>query len=188
MVHCDAIERDTPTTTGGFMRRAFEMMAAYNDWANRRLYHACAQLDGEDLRAGLGAFFGSLHASLNHMLLADRIWLARLTEQVPPDLALDAILHEGFGELRQAREAEDKTLIAYVDGLDEAALTREITYAGISNPAKIRQPRWSALMHVFNHQTHHRGQCHAMLTRVAMEAPSFDLIAFQRETGMGLNS
>ena len=168
------------------MQALFEMMAAYNGWANRRLYDACAALKGDDLRAGLGAFFGSLHGTLNHLLVTDRIWMARLTGEPPPDLALDSILFEEFAALRQAREAEDARIIAFVEGLDAAVLTGEISYRRVTRPEPVRQPLWSALAHLFNHQTHHRGQCHAMLTRVAMEAPSFDLIEFQRETGMGM--
>ena len=170
------------------MIRSLEMMAAYNDWANRRLYDACGRLERDDLHAGLGAFFGSLHGTLNHLLVADRIWLARLAGEAPPALTLDEILHDDFADLRKARTAEDARLIAFVDGLGDDALAAEISYTTVIRPTTVRQPRWSALMHVFNHQTHHRGQCHAMLTRVATEAPGFDLIEFQRETGQGLSS
>jgi uncharacterized damage-inducible protein DinB len=161
------------------------MLAGYNAWANRRLYDACATLKDGDLRAGLGAFFGSLHGTLNHLLATDRIWLARFRGEVPPDLALDSVLHEGFAALRAAREAEDAGIEAYVATLGAAALDAEIAYRPVSRPETIRQPLWSALSHLFNHQTHHRGQCHAMLTRVATEAPSFDLAVYQRESGTG---
>jgi uncharacterized damage-inducible protein DinB len=165
----------------------FGMMAAYNDWANRRLYDACAHLEDDDLRAGLGAFFGSLHGTLNHMLVADRIWMARFLGEPTPDAQLDSILHEGFTDLRKARERQDAEIAAFVGDLDEGALQREVDYTTMVRPGNVRQPLWAALAHVFNHQTHHRGQCHAMLTRIAMEAPSFDLIQFQRDTGHGLS-
>ena len=166
----------------------FQMLAGYNAWANRRVYDTCAGLKDEDLFAGLGAFFGSLHGTLNHVLVTDRIWLARFTGETPPDLTLDAILHDSFAPLRAAREAEDARIVAYVDGLDAAALDAEIAYSRVGRTELIRQPLWSALAHLFNHQTHHRGQCHAMLTRVATEAPSLDLIEYQRETGAGLEA
>ena len=168
------------------MKPLFEMMAAYNQWANRRLYDACAALSTEERRAGLGAFFGSLHGTLNHILVADRLWMARLEGSEPPGDALDAVLHEKFVDLRTAREAEDARIAAYVTGLREAQLMEPIGYARVTRDERVTQPRWSALQHVFNHQTHHRGQCHAMLTRIATEAPSFDLVAFQRETGRGM--
>jgi uncharacterized damage-inducible protein DinB len=165
----------------------FAMMAAYNDWANRRLYDACAQLDDDDLRAGLGAFFGSLHGTLNHMLVADLLWMARFLGEPAPEAQLDTILHEGFTDLRKARETEDARIAAFVGDLDADALQSDLNYTTLVRPGSVRQPLWAALVHVFNHQTHHRGQCHAMLTRVAMEAPSFDLIQFQRDTGHGLS-
>ncbi|MGF1660146.1 MAG: DinB family protein [Rubrimonas sp.] len=170
------------------MLRQMTMMAAYNSWANRRLLDACQALSDSDLRAGLGAFFGSLHGTLNHMLVADRLWLARLRGDPPPDLALDAVLYERFADLRAAREAEDQRLGAHVSAMTPEALEAQITYRTVSKPATITQPVWAALAHMFNHATHHRGQCHAMLTRVATQAPALDLIFFQRETGLGLKS
>jgi uncharacterized damage-inducible protein DinB len=172
--------------SGGCMKRLFDMMAEYNSWANRRLYDACAALDSEERRAGLGAFFGSLHGTLNHLLVADRIWMARFEGAPAPEDPLDAELYEKFVELRSAREAEDARIVSHVAGLREAQIVEPIGYARVTGPERITQPRWAALQHFFNHQTHHRGQCHAMLTRIAMEAPSFDLIDFQRETGRGL--
>lgn len=170
------------------MHGHFEMMAGYNQWANRRLYDACARLKPEDLRAGLGAFFGSLHGTLNHLLVADRIWMARFVGETPPAMALDTILHEDFAALRRAREEEDARIVGYVAQLDGAALAADISYPRVTKPDEMfRQPLASALAHFFNHQTHHRGQCHAMLTRVAMQAPVLDLIAFQRDTGTGLS-
>ena len=168
------------------MKPLFEMLAAYNEWANRRLYDACTNLSSEERRAGLGAFFGSLHGTLNHVLLADRIWLARFEGAPPPDAPLDAELYDKFVELRSAREAEDARILAHVGALREADLHAPIGYSRVTGPDRITQPLWGALTHFFNHQTHHRGQCHAMLTRIAMEAPSFDLIDFQRETGRGM--
>jgi uncharacterized damage-inducible protein DinB len=172
---------------GDGMKALFDMMAAYNAWANRRLYDSCANLTGEERRAGLGAFFGSLHGTLNHMLVADRIWMARFEGEEPPGDALDAEIYDKFVALRSAREAEDSRISAHVAGLTDAALAETISFRRVSRPEEVRQPRWSALAHFFNHQTHHRGQCHAMLTRIAIEAPSFDLIEFQRETGQGMS-
>jgi uncharacterized damage-inducible protein DinB len=168
------------------MKAHFAMMAAYNVWANRRLYGVCAALPEADVKAGLGAFFGSLHGTLNHLLVADRIWMARFMGETPAETRLDAILHEDFAALRAAREAEDARLEAFVARLDDVSLALDISYVTITRPGPVRQPLAAALAHLFNHQTHHRGQCHAMLTRLAVEAPSLDLVAFQRETGTGL--
>ena len=169
------------------MLQMFDMMARYNRWANERLYSATEPLSDSDYRADQGAFFKSLHGTLNHLLVADRIWMHRFTGQGVPPKRLDVILHEDFPALSAARAEEDVRIIGYVSGLDDAALAGTFTYRTVTNPTEITQPLAPALMHFFNHQTHHRGQAHALLTRSAGDAPSFDLIAFQRETGIGLS-
>lgn len=169
------------------MRQTFEMFAGYNAWANERLYDAAAKLSDADYRADQGAFFKSMHGTLNHLLVGDRIWMRRFTGEgeLPP--SLDAILHEDFEALRDARRAEDQRIIAFVGGLTEADLAAEIRYGTISQPANIVQPLRFALPHVFNHQTHHRGQAHCLLTKLTGAAPSLDLILYQRQTGIGLS-
>lgn len=163
----------------------FSMLAGYNAWANRRLYDAAAALPDTDYRADLGAFFGSLHRTMNHILSGDRIWMKRFTGTGEAPTVLDAVLYDDLGDLRAAREAEDARILAWVAGLDAAALAGRFRYRTIVAPQELEQPLAPALVHFFNHQTHHRGQCHALLTRLAGDAPSFDLILYQRETGIG---
>jgi uncharacterized damage-inducible protein DinB len=165
----------------------FPLLAAYNAWANERLYDAAARLSDADYRADRGAFFKSVHGTLNHLLVADRIWMRRFTGEGEAPTRLDAILFERLDELRAARRAEDERIVAYVGGLTDAQLEGLIRYRTITNPADFEQPLASALIHFFNHQTHHRGQVHALLTALAGDAPSLDLILFQRHTGMGLS-
>lgn len=167
------------------MKRHFEMLAAYNAWANRRLYAAAAALADADYRADCGAFFGSVHGTLNHILVGDRIWLHRFTGEGPMPKALDAILYEDLPSLRAAREAEDARIVDYIGSLSAEDLARAVSYRTMANPADIVQELSLALLHVFNHETHHRGQVHCLLTRITGEAPSLDLIAYQRETGIG---
>ncbi|MGJ3264834.1 MAG: DinB family protein [Salinarimonas sp.] len=160
-------------------------LAAYNTWANIRLYDAAAALPDDAYRAEAGAFFGSLHRTLNHILVGDTIWMARFTGEDGPLPALDAVLHEDLAALRPARAAMDARIVAFVEGLDAKALARTFSYRTIVRPSFVSQPLAPALDHVFNHQTHHRGQAHALLTRLCGTAPSFDLIMFQRESGRG---
>ena len=164
------------------------MMAGYNRWANERLYEAARALPDADYRANRGAFFGSLHGTLNHLLVADRIWMRRFTGTGPLQTQLDEILFEEFSALERARQDMDERIIGYVDLLTEADLAETLTYRTIVNPTDITQPLAPALTHFFNHQTHHRGQAHALVTMTAGNAamPSLDLIIFQRETGIGL--
>jgi uncharacterized damage-inducible protein DinB len=166
----------------------FEMLAGYNAWANRRLYDAAAELADADYRADHGAFFGSVHGTLNHLLVGDRVWMYRFTGEGPLPARLNEILYDDLQSLRAAREAEDARIAAYVASLAPADLDRTIRYRTISNPADIEQELKLALLHVFNHQTHHRGQVHCLLTRITDTAPSLDLIYYQREAGVGLVS
>ena len=168
------------------MKPHFDMLAAYNEWANLRLYDAVAGLPDEDYRADRGAFFGSLHGTLNHLLVGDRIWMHRFTGEGEEIKRLDAILYDDFNDLRAARRVEDARITAYITGLNEAELAGVVRYRTTRSPADIEQPLVPLLLHVFNHQTHHRGQAHCLLTGLKGEAPSFDLLVYQRQTGAGM--
>lgn len=168
------------------MKAQFEMLADYNAWANRRLYDAAAKLSDTDYRADRGAFFGSLHGTLNHLLLGDRIWLCRFTGEGEEPKELDGILYDNLPELRAAREAEDARIIRYIGALTEPDLAGVLRYRTTRNPTEIEQFLAPLLIHFFNHQTHHRGQAHCLLTGFAGEAPSLDLLVFQRQTGVSL--
>jgi uncharacterized damage-inducible protein DinB len=168
------------------MKPHFAMMAGYNAWCNERIYDVVAQLSDTDYRADRGAFFKSVHGTLNHLLVTDRVWLKRFTGQGEAPNRLDTILFENLSDLREARQKEDERIVAYIGSLSEADLAGRIRYRTITNPVEIEQPLAPALTHLFNHQTHHRGQVHCLLTGFGLEAPSLDLILFQRQTGMGL--
>jgi uncharacterized damage-inducible protein DinB len=169
------------------MLARYRMFAGYNAWCNERLYEATAQISDADYRADRGAHFGSLHGTLNHLLVGDRIWMRRFTArgEVPP--SLDAILYHDFSELRAARRAEDAHINNYITNLSERDLSKPIRYRTFVNPQDIEQILAPALDHFFNHQTHHRGQAHALISSILDNdrTPSFDLIIYQRETGEG---
>jgi uncharacterized damage-inducible protein DinB len=167
------------------MKTHFVMFSRYNAWANERLYDAAAKLSDADYRADRGAFFKSMHGTLNHLLVGDRIWMHRFTGTEPTSDKLDSILYEDFSALREARRNEDARINRFVDGLSTADLDGNIRYRTITNPQDIEQPLAPALDHFFNHQTHHRGQAHGLLTAITGDAPSFDLIIFQRTSGLG---
>jgi uncharacterized damage-inducible protein DinB len=161
----------------------YRMFAAYNAWANRTLYEAVGKLDDAAYRQNLGAFFGSLHGTLNHLLAADRIWMKRFTGTGDAPTSLDTILHEDFADLRAARQAEDERLAAFIDSLSPERIAANFSYSPLTNPATVTHPLGPALTHVFNHQTHHRGQCHAMLTALGRPSITLDLIYFVRSEG-----
>ncbi|MCF3641510.1 DinB family protein [Rhizobium sp. TRM95111] len=165
------------------MIEQFRMYAAYNRWANRAVYEETAKLPDAAFRENKGAFFGSLHGTLNHLLAADRIWQKRFTGTGDAPTALDAILHDDFAGLRAARETEDARIIGWVDTLTEVDLSAAITYTPLTNPTVITHALAPALSHVFNHQTHHRGQCHMILTALGRPSLTLDLIYFLRSEG-----
>lgn len=162
----------------------YRMFAAYNAWANRLVYEAVEKLPDEAYRKPLGAFFGSLHGTLNHLLAADRIWMKRFSGAGEAPNRLDAILHEDFTGLRDARQAEDARIAAFMDTLTEAQIAADFTYTPITSPTLITHPLGPALTHFFNHQTHHRGQCHMMITTLGGPSLALDLIYFLRTEGV----
>ena len=162
----------------------FRMMAGYNAWANALIYDASAALADADYRADRGAFFRSIHGTLNHLLTTDRIWMRRFTGLGEAPDRLDVILFDSLADLRAARTAEDERIVAFVAGLTDAGLERPFRYRRVSTPDWYEQPLAPALSHLFNHQTHHRGQIHALLTGLSAKGPELDLLAFQRQSGL----
>ena len=167
------------------MKAHFDSLARYNAWANARLYEAASELSDDEYRADCGAFFRSMHGTLNHLLVTDRIWMQRITGQGDAPDRLEAILFEDLPSLREAREAEDRRIVRHVVGLSEADLAGVIRYRRVTTPDMFEQPLVPALAHLFNHQTHHRGQAHAILTGLGKPGPVLDLLAYQRLADRG---
>lgn len=159
----------------------FRTLARYNQWANRRLYGACAQLSEAEYMRPRPSFFGSIHATLNHILVGDRLWMGRITGHDAGITALDQILYGDFIGLKVAREAEDAQIINAVDAMDEPTLNSTLRYKTLVNPAPVATPMRMVLAHFFNHQTHHRGQVHGLLSQTAVAPPPLDLLLYLRE-------
>ena len=154
--------------------RHFRMMAAYNAGANRRLYAACALLPEAERQQVRPAFFGSIHGTLNHILIGDRIWLARFEGQEVPSSGLDAILYPEFDRLEAARRDEDARILRWASGLTAAVLAGTVRY--VNNEGRVfDDPMTLLAAHLFNHQTHHRGQVHDMLSQTTVPPPVLDL-------------
>jgi uncharacterized damage-inducible protein DinB len=150
------------------------MLARYNALANRRLYEACARLGDAERKKERPAFFGSIHGTLNHVLVGDRIWLARFGGEEVPSTGLDAVLYEDFDELLRAREHEDERIEAFASGLTEGFLGGTIRY--VNNAGKTYEdPIHLLVAHLFNDQTHHRGQIHDLLTQTDVPPPVLDM-------------
>lgn len=152
-------------------------MAAYNAEMNRRLYDAAGRLGDAERRRDRGAFWGSIHGTLCHLLWGDRQWMARFAGWPAPGVPVkdSPRLIEDFGALRTAREQADADLVAWAAGVDEAWLAQDQVWFSGAAGRELRKPRGLLMAHLFNHQTHHRGQVHAMLTAAGAQTGDTDL-------------
>ena len=156
------------------MREQLLYLAGYNRWANGRIYDIANSLSEADRRRDCRGFFRNLHATLDHIIVAERIWLARWNGEPQPYDDLGISLHSDFRALDEARLTQDGILSALVDSHDDASLSEELNYRSMAGePLKLQ--KGLILLHLFNHATHHRGQCHHMLTQLGADAPILDL-------------
>ena len=162
----------------------FQLMARFNAWVNTRLYGTVAELPEPDYRAERKAFFGSIHRTLNHLLVVDRLWMGRMEGQDHGDLTLADVPYDDFASLRAARTAEDERLIAVVEGLTPAQLEESVTWRRTIGEGRATTRRDHMLLTLFNHQTHHRGQITALLTQSGVEYPPLDVIFYLYEVGL----
>lgn len=160
--------------------------ARYNRWMNEKLYALAATLSDEARKRDGGAFFKSIHGTFNHILLADRVWLARVKGvsvedgyMAPGIRSLDQELYADFAELRRERALTDAELTAWVSGLTEERLAAPLVF--MRRGQRQEAPLWWVVAHVFNHQTHHRGQITALFTQQGHDPGVTDLYAMLRE-------
>jgi uncharacterized damage-inducible protein DinB len=178
------------------LKADFELMAQYNQWMNARLYAAAAALDEAELRADRGAFFGSILATLAHIHAADMHWLKRFAAAMPGVAALDAVraaplpplvrgsVAPDFGPLRADREALDGVFVAFTHEATDALYAQPLRYANTAGEAHCR-PAGLLLRHVFNHQTHHRGQATTLFSQLGIDVGVTDLSALIPECAAG---
>lgn len=159
------------------LRTHVQTLCRYNTWMNQRLYEACAGLTDEQRKRDLGAFFKSIHGTLNHLLLADRVWLGRATGVPFAVRSLDQELYADFTELRAQRERTDAELTAWIASLQPQDFARDLAYTTISRPQPAQKPLWLVVAHLFNHQTHHRGQLTTLLKQSGTDPGVTDLLA-----------
>lgn len=168
----------------------YRFLARYNRWMNQRLYAACEPLGDEERKRERGAFFGSIHHTLTHLLLADRLWLHRFASQQTRFAALDAATlalppgvdyvstsaYPDWAELRQARDTLDEVIERWLAEMKADFLCSTMLYANTKGVQRAH-PVWQAMTHFFNHQTHHRGQATTLLTQAGVDVGVTDLIA-----------
>ena len=152
----------------------FRMLARYNRIANETLFECCARLDSAEYYKLRQGSFGSIHGLLNHILLGDRIWMSRFEGEGRSTPRLDTVLFENFDELRTARIGEDARIERFFERADSDFLKTPLHYINSRGKAYTDLPP-VAVSHLFNHQTHHRGQVHVMLSQTMVTPPSLDL-------------
>ena len=153
----------------------FALLARYNQWMNAKLYAVCAQMTEEERRRDLGAFFRSVHSTLNHLLFGDRAWLGRFTGEDFELAPIGVDLFADFEALRREREWMDARLLDWACGLDPDWLARDFTYTSGVDRITRTVPAWILVTHLFNHQTHHRGQLTTLVKQLGYEPGVTDL-------------
>ena len=153
------------------------MMARYNKWQNGCMERAMQGLSQEAVTEDRGAFFGSILATANHLIWADKTWLSRLDGRDGPGCTG----REGLEMTRttSAWSAErfrtDGRLITWADGVSQVDLSGQLSWYSGAIGADVTRPMGLIVTHFFNHQTHHRGQIHAMLTAAGVKTEDTDL-------------
>jgi uncharacterized damage-inducible protein DinB len=154
--------------------RHFQMLARYNRIANERLFEKCSQLSVDEYRKQRQGSFGSIHGLLNHILLGDQIWMRRFEGSGHATPALNTVLFDNFADLRSARIRQDARIEAFFGRPPESFLDSSIHYTNNQGKEYVEDASVAA-SHFFNHQTHHRGQVHVMLSQTPVQPPSLDL-------------
>ena len=152
--------------------------ARYNAWANKRIYAASATLTPEAQAEDRRAFFKSILGTLNHILLADLIYRERLEKKPTTFTSLDQILHQDFAALRRAQDEQDAWYIAFCDALDPAALEGTLSFDTVETGEYFSLPLRDCLCNLFEHQIHHRGQTHHMLSHAGIDPPPLYFVKF----------
>lgn len=152
-----------------------QTMAAYSGWMNRKVYEAAARLPDAERKADRGAFFRSMHSTLNHILWGDRVWLPRFNGKSYPAGAIGVDLYDDFDALCAARHAMDEEIIAWAAQLDAAQLAGTLTWYSVVAQREMSRPRWLCATQMFNHQTHHRGQVTTLLKQAGIDPGVTDL-------------
>jgi uncharacterized damage-inducible protein DinB len=153
-------------------------MARYNLWQNESIYGAADSLTDAQRKEACGAFFGSIHGTLNHLLWGDQIWMSRFAgtpRPKAPNIPTSVGMYESWDDLKRERAAFDRVIIDWAAQLDPAWLAGDLTWFSGAAGREVTKPRGLLVTHMFNHQTHHRGQVHCMLTQCGAKPGPTDL-------------
>jgi len=167
----------------------YRFLGRYNRWMNQRLYAACEALTDAERKQERGAFFSSIHHTLTHLVMADKMWLQRFAAQgsvfvtlpaallaMPEGADYSSDLHPDWQDLRQTRDALDAAVELWLADMSPDFLLSTMHYTNTKGVQRVH-PAWQAMTHFFNHQTHHRGQVTTLLAQAGVDMGVTDLIA-----------
>ena len=156
-----------------------QRMALYNRWQNQNLYGTADRLPASERNRQTGAFFGSIHGTLSHLIFGDQAWLHRFDPGQPAprakSIAESTTAIPDWEDLKRERAALDATIIAWAGDLEPAWLAGDLAWYSGAMKRDFTTLKWVAVTHFFNHQTHHRGQVHCMLTQAGVKPSDTDL-------------
>lgn len=158
-----------------------QTMARYNGWMNGKVYAACDRLSDLQRKEDCGAFFRSIHSTLNHLLWGDYTWIGRFTQgsalyRPYPKAPIGSDLFDDWEALKSARADMDADILAWSTVLDDAWLASDFSWCSVLSKATRTQPAWLLVTHLFNHQTHHRGQVTTLLSQRGIDVGDTDLM------------
>lgn len=153
----------------------YQRFAKYNNWMTEKVYAAACELSDAERKADRGAFFGSVHSTLNHILFADRAWMGRFTGRAYEIRGMGVDLYDDFAELQEAHLAMCADIAAFTDTLTPEWLAGMQVWTSVTDKKQRQRPRWMLVSHMFNHQTHHRGQVSTLLSQAGKDIGVTDL-------------
>ncbi len=157
------------------IEKQFEMLSQYNLWMNKNIFNICDAL-GDDVRnQDMGAFFGSIHKTLSHILYGDKAWIERLRDNTYAPQDINKTLFSNWDDLKRERFRIDNEIDIWVKSLNENTLNQVHTYTSNVDDKQRSAPYWSLVHHVFNHQIHHRGQITTLLSQLGIDYGSTDI-------------
>ena len=166
-------------------RNTYQLMAEYNCWMNQNIYQVCESIPDEQRKQDRGAFFKSIHGTFNHLLYGDKVWMGRFTNQPFSGTSLSQELYADFAELRAEREQTDQQILDWSKTLDPDWLSQRFEYVSQSDQKRRVMPAWILVTHLFNHQTHHRGQVTTLIKQLGYEPGVTDIPWMPGVSGLG---
>ena len=153
----------------------YQLMADYNQWMNQRMYAVCADLSDEQRKSDRGAFFKSIHGTLNHILWGDRAWLTRFKAHTYPPVRIGDELYADFDPLRAERAVMDAAILQWAGSLGDDWLRQTLTFTSVVDGKTRSGPNWVFVTQLFNHQTHHRGQVSTLIKQYGVDPGVTDI-------------